>query len=72
MPQIIVDDEQARIISESAESVEICDREGRHLGFVAHGFTDDDIAIAKQRRASDEPRFTTQQVLDHIQSLVQQ
>ena len=69
MPHIIVDDEQARIISETGDAVEIRDQSGRHLGYVAHGFTDEDIAIAKQRMESDEPRYSTQQVLDHIQSL---
>ena len=72
MPHIVVDDEQARIISESAESIEIRDRSGKHLGYVAHGFTDEDIAIAKERMASDEPRFSTQQVLDHLESLEQE
>ena len=71
MPHIVVTDEQARLISESAESIEIRDRSGKHLGYVAPGFTDEDIAIAKQRLASDEARYTTQEVLDHIQSLEQ-
>ena len=71
MPHIVIDDEQARIISESAESIEIRDRSGKHLGYVAHGFVVEDILIAKQRLASDERRYTTQQVLDHIRSLEQ-
>ena len=69
MRHIVVDDEQAKVISESTESVEIRDRSGKHLGYVAHGFTDEDIAIAGQRMTSDEPRYTTQQVLDSIRSL---
>ena len=68
MSHIVVDDEQARIISESTESIEIRDRNGKHLGYVAHGFTDEDIAVAKRRMASDEPRHTTQQVLDNLRS----
>lgn len=71
MPHIVIDDDQAKIISESAESIEIRDRSGKHLGYVAHGFAVEEILIAKQRLASDEPRYTTQQVLDHIQSLEQ-
>jgi hypothetical protein len=71
MPHIIVDDEQARIILQSAENIEIRDRNGKHLGYVARGFTDEDIAIARKRMASDQPRYTTQQVLDHIRSLEQ-
>jgi hypothetical protein len=69
MHHIIVDDQQAKLISESTESVEIRDPRGRHLGYVAHGFTDEDIAIAKDRLASAEPRYTTQEVLKHLQSL---
>jgi hypothetical protein len=69
MHHIVVDDQQAKLISEATESVEIRDPRGRHLGYVAHGFTDEDIAIAKERMASDEPRYTTQEVLDHLQSL---
>ena len=72
MPHIVVDDEQARIIFESADSIEIRDRRGKHLGYVAHGFTDEDIAVARARRASDEPRLTTEQVLDHLRSLEQE
>ncbi len=69
MPHIVVDDEQAKLISESRESIEIRDRTGKHLGYVAHGFTDADIAIAKRRMASSEPRYTTAEVLDHLRSL---
>ncbi len=69
MHHIVVDDQQAKLISEATESVEIRDPRGRHLGYVAHGFSDEDLAIAKDRLASDEPRYTTQEVLDHLQSL---
>jgi hypothetical protein len=71
MPYIVVDDEQARIISESAENIEIRDRTGKHLGYVAQGFTAEDIALAKQRMTSDEPRLTAREVLAHLQSLEQ-
>lgn len=69
MPHIVVDDQQAKVIFEATESVEIRDRRGKHLGYVAHGFTEEDIAIARRRIASDEPRYTTQEVLDHLRSL---
>jgi hypothetical protein len=39
------------------------------LGYIAQGFTDEDIALARQRLASSEPRYTTEQVLDHLRSL---
>jgi len=69
IPHIVVDDVQAKIISESAGNIEIRDRNGKHLGYVAHDFTDEDIAIAKQRMVSAELRYTTRQVLDHLESL---
>jgi hypothetical protein len=69
MPHIVIDEQQAKLISEATGDVEIRDTEGRHLGYVAHGFTDEDIAIAKQRLASDHSRYTTREVLDHVQSL---
>jgi len=71
MQHLVVSDEQARIISQSSEGLEIRDRTGRHLGYVAHGFSAEDIAIAKERMASDEPRHTTREVLDHLRSLEQ-
>ena len=69
MHHIIVNDQQAKLISEATESVEIRDARGAHLGYVAHGFTDEDIAIAKQRMASSEPRYTTRQVFEHLRAL---
>jgi len=68
---IVVDDNQAKIISEATENVEVRDRSGKHLGYVAFGFTAEDIAVAKRRSASDEATYTTGQVLDHLQSLEQ-
>jgi hypothetical protein len=69
MPHIVVDDQQARIISEATESVEIRDTRGQCLGYVAHGFTEEDIAIARQRAQSSGPRHTTQEVLDRLQNM---
>jgi hypothetical protein len=72
MQHLVVDDQQAKLISEAGESIEIRDLQGRLLGYVAqvaHGFTDEDIAIAKARLASNEARYTTREVLDHLQSL---
>jgi hypothetical protein len=69
MEHIVVAEQQAKLISEATESVEIRDPRGRHLGYVAHGFTEEDMAAAKQRTASHQPGYTTQEVLDHVQSL---
>ncbi len=66
MSHIVVDDQQARLIAEATENVEIRDRQGRHIGYVAHGFSNEDIAVARRRLASGEPRYTTPQVVDHL------
>ena len=71
MPHIVVDDQQAKIIAEAAQTVEIRDRQGNRLGYIAHPFTDEDIAVAKRRLQSDEPRFTTREVFSHLRSLEQ-
>jgi hypothetical protein len=71
MAHIVVDEAQAKIISESSGNIEIRDRHGNHLGFVAHGFTDEDIATAKNRLLSTEPRYTTPEVFRHLESLEQ-
>jgi hypothetical protein len=72
MPHIVVDDQQAKLISEATGDIEIRDPRGRHLGYVAHGFSDEDIAIARQRLESDLPRYSTREVLDHLRSLERQ
>src|SRR5262249_33011460 len=53
---IVVDDEQARLIAEATEIVEIRDSRGRHLGYVAHGYGDEDGGPAQQRLALDQLR----------------
>ena len=69
MRHIIVNDEQAKIVAQSGEGIEIRDSGGNHLGYVAHGFDEDDIAIATRRQSSDEPRVPTEEVLKHLESL---
>lgn len=69
MVQIVVTEDQAKAIAESQERIEIVDTAGNRLGFFARPFTDDDVAIARKRAASDEPRRTTEQVIDRLNSL---
>lgn len=72
MLHITVDDEQARIISGAlGNGVEILNRHGQRLGYVTHGVTEEDIAIAKQRRAENKPGYTIEQVMEHLESLEQ-
>jgi hypothetical protein len=72
MTHIIVDDQQAQLITQSSEFIEIRDRAGQHLGYIAHSFSAEDIALAGQRAGSSEPRYTTPQVLTHLETLSRQ
>jgi hypothetical protein len=69
MIYIVVNDDQAKLISESSDGIEIRDSSGRHLGFVAHGFTNADLATAKSRQASSQQRFETKDVIEHLRTL---
>ncbi len=72
MPHIIISEEQAKIIAESQGQVEVRDENGKHLGYLVQTFTDEEIAIAQKRCTSEEARFTTSEVLEHLESLNQQ
>lgn len=72
MIKIVMTEDQARAIAEAKDVVEIVDASGKRLGFFARPLTEDDIAIARRRAASDEPRRTTEQVLDRLKSLEQE
>jgi hypothetical protein len=69
MEHIVVNDQQAKLISEATDHIEIRDARGEHLGYVAHRFTDQDNAIANERLTSNEPRYTTQEVVEHLLEL---
>ena len=70
MQQIILSDEQMKILSEAHGQVEVRDSGGHLVGFLHFvGFTAAEIEDAKRRLASDEPRYTTEQVLAHLRSL---
>jgi len=69
MTHIVIDDEQARLIAGTRERVEIRDQNGNCLGYFLPEFSDADIALAKARRDSDEPRKSTAEVLEHLRSL---
>lgn len=68
MRQIVLDDEQARTLAE-AQSVELLDRRGNHLGYVDRDFTAEDIAIARRRSAARGPCSTTEQMIERLKSL---
>ena len=69
MTHITVNTAQADLILTSGESIEIRDEQGRHLGFVAQGFSDAEVATAAKRAASNERRYSTDEVRSHLKSL---
>jgi hypothetical protein len=69
MPQIMLTEEQAKQVAEAREPIQVCDARGNVLGYVSPLWTEEEIADARRRLASDEPRYTTAQMLDHLRSL---
>jgi hypothetical protein len=68
MNQIILTDEQAQVVASALKPVPVCDAKGRVLGTIMPIWTEEDIADAKRRLASDEPRYTTAEVLEYLRS----
>jgi hypothetical protein len=69
MSVIVLDERQARALSDAKGRVEVRDTSGRHLGFITPGVTKEDVAIVLARRSTELPVYTTQQVLEHLLSL---
>jgi hypothetical protein len=63
---IVLDEAQARIIAQAKGDVEVRDGNGKHLGYIARGFTDDDIRIARERAESKVTCLSTAEVLDRL------
>jgi hypothetical protein len=68
MTQIRLTEEQARTIAQSLEPVQICDDQGNVLGILPPIWRPDDVAEAKRRLASDQPRHSTAEVLEHLRA----
>jgi len=66
---IVLNDEQAKVVAKALEPIEVRDGKGNVLGSISPVWTEEDIKEAKRRLASDQPRYTTSQVLDHLKSL---
>jgi hypothetical protein len=78
MIDLVVNDEQARLIVETQAPVAVRDRRGRVLGRVVRepseqtqscAWSAAQIAELEQRLDSDGRWYATQQVLDHLSSL---
>jgi hypothetical protein len=69
MPDLILTEEQARLVTETLGTLRVRDHQGNVLGTLAPTWTEEDIADARRRLASAEPRYTTAQVLEYLRSL---
>ena len=72
MREIILSHEQAEVIAAATEEVRIRDPQGNVVATVMPALSHEEsqiVAEAKRRLASDQPRYTTSDVIDHLQSL---
>jgi hypothetical protein len=71
MSEIILSAEQARIVETATATVAVRNPDGHVIAYLSppDGFSDEDIAAAKAAIASDQPRYTTSEVLEHLRSL---
>jgi hypothetical protein len=69
MPHIVLSDEQAKVVATALQPVQVRDAKGTVLGVIPSIWTEEDIAEAKRRLASNGPWYTTEQVLAHLRSL---
>lgn len=69
MTHIVLSDEQAKEVASTLQPMQVRDGMGNVLGFFSPIWTEEDIAEAKRRLASNEPHYTTAQVLEYLRSL---
>jgi len=69
MLEIILTQEQAAIVASAMQPVQIRDPSGNILGVIDPPWSEADIEDALRRRASNEPGFSFQQVMEHLRSL---
>ena len=68
MRDIIVSDDLCRSITESTEDIRFVTAAGEVLGRFEPELTPREMAEIRRRLASNEPRYTTQEVLDRLGS----
>jgi hypothetical protein len=69
MVKIVADERLVRELEKVEGRVELADANGICVGFVTRPPSAEDIRIAKERLANNAPRFTTEEVIDHLKSL---
>jgi hypothetical protein len=73
-PHIVLSIEQVRVLRDAKGEIELRDPQGAKVGCAKpqddlHGWTEEDIRLAKEALAAPGPRYTTEQVLAHLRSL---
>ena len=71
MSEIKVTREQAQAIAAAPEGMSIVDPDGNLVGYTESTFSAAELAEAEAALASDEPRYTTQEVLAYLTTLEQ-
>jgi hypothetical protein len=69
MPEIVLIDEQAKVVATALKPVTVRDGKGNTLGHFEPIWAEEDLAEARKALASGEPGRTTAQVLEHLRSL---
>jgi hypothetical protein len=64
--ELVVTPEQAKLLAEATDSVEVVDGEGNRLDFFARLVLDRDVATASRRAATAQPGRQTAEVLDRL------
>ena len=74
MPHIVVDTDEAEMITKAGRTVHVRDPKGRLVGFITPAPPEEEIALAKARLAEGPqgPTYTTEEVLAHFRSLENQ
>ncbi len=68
MVELVVTAEQAKLLADAIESVEIVDAQGNRLGFFARRFSGHEVSIAAGRAASGDAGRSTGEVLERLQA----
>ncbi len=62
-------DKQAALLAQALELVAVCDPNADIVAYIEPVWSRKDLAEAKQRLASNQPRYSTDEVLQHLRSL---
>jgi hypothetical protein len=68
MPSIVLNDEQVRVLTQSREPVELRDEQGNLLACLPV-WSDDEIAEARRRLASEQKRWPSEKIQQFLAQL---